>query len=190
MIHAEERNGLVVVRSPGGIGVGWADRPGADNRQFLVEVEVPQDGGTFHKKYVVGADELPFREYFGTAVDHLTVGVTVKEGMRVVAELLPLDAPPKDWPQFFKREGEQVHVTENYVSVPPALTITDEAGAVWTLGFTRAEKEQSPDGEYAFDVLRDGAKTGEIASRIERRHGKVRVFTRHGWRRWNGATFF
>lgn len=78
------------------------------------------------------------------------------------------------------RLGKSQHITENYVSVPPALTITDETGAVWTLG-VRASVA-SPRGEYAFHVLRNGLETGECASRIERRKGRVRIFTRSGWK--------
>lgn len=84
------------------------------------------------------------------------------------------------------RQGEQAYETENYVSVPPALHVTDEVGDRWTLGFLTAHKLQAPEGEYGFNVLRDGIDTGEIASRIECRNGKVRIFTRHGWKRWLG----
>ena len=87
---------------------------------------------------------------------------------------------------FMRRQGEQTHITENYVSSPPALTITDETGAVWVLGFRRGE---APKGEFAFNVLRDGQDTGEMASRIERRNGRIRIFTAAGWKRYNGFTF-
>ena len=80
---------------------------------------------------------------------------------------------------FMVRHGEQQHVTEDYVSVPPALTITDETGAIWTLGFRFGS---APRGEFAFNVLRNGQEVGEVASRIERRHGRVRVFTAQGWK--------
>ena len=86
---------------------------------------------------------------------------------------------------YMIREGEQHYVTESYVSVPPALIITDERGAIWTLGNTTAPKWQAPDGEFAFDVLRNGVDTGEVASRIERRNGRVRIFTRDGWKIMN-----
>lgn len=81
---------------------------------------------------------------------------------------------------------EQIHVTQEYVSSPPALVIVDEAGAVWTLGVTFGP---APRGEYAFPVLRNGHNTGEFASRIERRRGKIRIFTRAGYKLWNGRTF-
>ena len=90
---------------------------------------------------------------------------------------------------FMRLQGEQQYLTENYVSVPPALTILDEQGAVWTLGFNTAPRGKSPNGEFAFDVLRNGVDTGEIASRIERRGGKIRIFTRDGWKKWTGLTF-
>lgn len=83
---------------------------------------------------------------------------------------------------YMVRSGEQQHITESYVSVPPALTITDETGAIWTLGFRHGE---GPKGEFAFNVLRNGLEIGEIASRIERRKGRIRIFTRQGWKWWH-----
>jgi hypothetical protein len=79
------------------------------------------------------------------------------------------------------------HVTENYVSSPPALTIFDETGAIWCLD---NDLQPGPFGEYAFSVLRNGARMGAVASRIERRNGKIRVFTIDGWRQWTGKGFF
>jgi hypothetical protein len=84
--------------------------------------------------------------------------------------------------------GPQLHVTEDYVSSPPALTITDERGDLWVLGIP-IERERAPRGEYAFDVLRNGVPTGDKASRIERRGGRIRIFTEDGWKRWAGNTF-
>jgi hypothetical protein len=86
-------------------------------------------------------------------------------------------------------QGEQRHVTENYVSVPPALTITDEQGALWTIGFQTAPRAKSPNGEYAYPVLRNGIELGIFASRIERRNGRIRAFTAAGWMYWNGRDF-
>ena len=80
---------------------------------------------------------------------------------------------------FMVRHGEQQHITEEYVSVPPALTITDECGAIWTLGFRVGT---APRGEFAFNVLRNGLDTGEVASRIERHRGRIRLFTAQGWK--------
>jgi len=93
-----------------------------------------------------------------------------------VSIILPYMLPPK----------EPFHLTENYVSSPPALTIFDEAGAVWCLD---NDMQPGPHGEYAFSVLRNGVRTGEVASRIERRNGKIRVFTVKGWRCWTGRSF-
>jgi hypothetical protein len=87
---------------------------------------------------------------------------------------------------FMVRQGPQTHITESYVSSPPALTITDERGDVWVLGFNYGS---SPRGEFAFNVLRNGTETGEIASRIERRGGRIRIFTANGWKRWTGVSF-
>jgi hypothetical protein len=90
---------------------------------------------------------------------------------------------------WMKLQGEQKHITEHYVSSPPALHITDERGDVFVLGFSTGQRWQSPDGEFAFNVLRNGHETGEIASRIERRNQRIRIFTRDGWKRWNGKSF-
>ena len=49
---------------------------------------------------------------------------------------------------------EQTHITENYVSSPPALTIFDEAGRLFTLAMEF--DNNAPRGEYAFRVLADG----------------------------------
>lgn len=88
---------------------------------------------------------------------------------------------------YMKLQGEQRFQTENYVAIPPALIILDEMGAVWTLGLIRGH--DGPQGEYSFNVVRDGVDTGEFASRVERRGGRVRIFTRTGWKRWTGHTF-
>jgi hypothetical protein len=85
--------------------------------------------------------------------------------------------------------GPQTHITESYVSSPPALVITDERGARWCLGTEYARMDDSPNGEFAFNVVRNGMDTGMFASRIERRNGKIRIFTRDGWRIWNGRCF-
>lgn len=90
---------------------------------------------------------------------------------------------------FMVRQGEQLHITENYVSTPPALTITDEAGDLWCLGFNNAPHGRVPGGEFAYNVLKNGAETGEFASRIERRGGRISIFTADGWKRWTGASF-
>lgn len=85
------------------------------------------------------------------------------------------------------RQHEQVHISDAYVASPPALFIDDEAGLRWTLGM---DMRKGPRGEFEFDVQFNGCPTGEHASRIERRGGKVRIFTRTGWKHWNGRSFF
>jgi len=87
---------------------------------------------------------------------------------------------------FMVRHGEQTHVTEDYVSSPPALTITDERGDLWCLGFKGGRVQG---GEFAYSVLRNGVDTGEMANRIERRGGRIRIFTSDGWKRWTGTAF-
>jgi len=126
---------------------------------------------------------MPYRDQLDVNLDECMI--RVKEGETVLAEL---GAQPQGhlYQPWMVVQGEQGHVTENYISVPPALHLTDSAGQRWTFGFITAEKEQSPQGEFAFEVLRDGIGMGEIASRLELRNGVVRVFTRHGWKRWLG----
>lgn len=82
--------------------------------------------------------------------------------------------------------GPQNHITEPYVCSPPALVIMDESGVIWTLG---TEMGPAPRGEFAFSVLRNGFNTGEFASRIERRQGKISIFTRAGRKNWAGRGF-
>jgi len=94
----------------------------------------------------------------------------------------------KLFPFMLPRE-EQAYLTEHYVSVPPALTITDERNQVWTLGMQTAPRGKSPNGEFAFEVLMNGMEVGEIASRIERRGNRIRVFTETGWKHWRGSQF-
>ena len=89
--------------------------------------------------------------------------------------------------EWMKPRKEQVHITESGVSVPPALIITDETGAVWTLGYNPGR--DGPKGEFSYNVLRNGENTGAFASRIEMRGNKIRCFTRQGWRNWNGRSF-
>lgn len=84
---------------------------------------------------------------------------------------------------------EQQHITETSLSSPPALVITDIDGARWCLGLQYAKLDDSPRGEFAFNVLRDGVETGEYASRIERRRGRIQIFTRQGWKAWTGRGF-
>ena len=95
---------------------------------------------------------------------------------------------------YMRRPAAQTHITEPYVSSPPAVLIVDEAGDVWTLGLTMRRRQSrsggsAPNGEYAFNVLRNGINIGEFASRIERCTGRVRIFTNSGWKRWSGRMF-
>lgn len=86
---------------------------------------------------------------------------------------------------YMRRKGPQRYITEEYVSSPPALIITDETGAVWTLGFNGCINR----GEYEFDVLRNGYPVGERANRIERRGGRIRIFGPEGSKVWTGLSF-
>jgi len=88
-----------------------------------------------------------------------------------------------------RKPAQQQYITEEYVSSPPALLITDDCGDVWTLGTVYGRMSDAPDGEFAFNILRNGQDTGEFASRIERRHRRIRIFTRQGWKRWSGVQF-
>jgi hypothetical protein len=96
---------------------------------------------------------------------------------------------------YMYKPKQQTHITEEYVSSPPALHIFDEKGHVFTLA---TDEPPQPDlaarGEYTFAVNwsptgNQVINTGTWASRIERRHGKIRAFTRQGWRTWTGKSF-
>lgn len=87
---------------------------------------------------------------------------------------------------YMRLHGPQQFITEEYVSTPPALVVIDERANVWTLG---TDQGPGPAGEYAFSVLRNGVAVGEYASRIERRSGRIRIFSAVGWKRWNGNSF-
>jgi hypothetical protein len=91
--------------------------------------------------------------------------------------------------QFMLPELEQLHETLAYVSVPPALTITDESNTVWTLGFNSTGERGVSRGEFCYDVLRNGMPVGEFANRIERRGKHIRIFGPQGWKRWTGRSF-
>lgn len=87
---------------------------------------------------------------------------------------------------FMRPRGEHMPVTESSVSIPPALVIQDSEGALWTLGFDQGGWRT---GEYEYDVVRNGKKTGEKACRIEYRSGKVRIYGADRWRVWTGTRF-
>jgi len=72
--------------------------------------------------------------------------------------------------------------TESYVEIPPALLITDERGDAWTLGARYND-------DFEFTVLRNDIWTGEFASRIEYRGGRLRIFGKAGTRTWSGRSF-
>ena len=153
--------------------------------QSVFVVQIWRDGKMLNEKPIDASNN--FSSSIPPNVDMRQCGVRVcfPTGI-VIAELdVAVDEHPYRTPR-----AEQVHITDNYVSVPPALTITDEANSVWTLGLLAAPKHKCPEGEFAFAVLRNGFDTGEIASRIERRNGKVRIFTVEGWKKWTGNSFF
>jgi hypothetical protein len=90
----------------------------------------------------------------------------------------------------YQKKGHRTnYISEPYVSSPPAAFIVNEYGDMFTLGFESLRSQDCPNGEYAFDILKNGYPTGEYASRIERRNGKVRIFTRKGWKVYNGRSF-
>jgi len=88
---------------------------------------------------------------------------------------------------FMKPQGPHMPITEAYVCIPPALVIRDDEGSLWTLGFDQGSTWRT--GEYEYDVVRNGVKTGEHACRIEFRKRKVYIYGEAGWRCWNGRTF-
>ncbi len=89
-------------------------------------------------------------------------------------------------------------ITDNYVSSPPAAWVVDSAGTVFELGTLRyvdprasfhQKYSTDPRGEFAFNVLVNSVDSGEFASRIERRNGRVRIFTAERWKNWTGKSF-
>src|ERR1700678_1656094 len=81
--------------------------------------------------------------------------------------------------QVYRREDR----TESYVVCPPAFSITDDDGAIFTMGFDYVEHPF----HYEFMVLRNDVPTGQFAERIEytRRaggSGTVRLFGKDGIR--------
>src|SRR6266536_1205057 len=89
---------------------------------------------------------------------------------------------------FMRPPGPHWPITEPYVSIPPALVIHDNEGAIWTLGFDYDEREWRT-GRYEYDIVRNGQKTGEFGRIIEFRRGQVKIWGAEGWRAWNGRCF-
>jgi hypothetical protein len=181
--HEVQQNGIAIVRTPTGIGVGSQMAPEDQLYNAVLTIEVEYDGRLVKREPFVPSFNPVWRDYIH-GLDMLRCVVRVKFADVVVAELDRPDAPLP----WMVLQGEQRHITEHYVSVPPALHITDERGDVFTLGFSSSP--EAPRGEFAFDVLHNGKSTGVIASRIERRNGKVRAFTKSGWQVWNGRFWF
>lgn len=77
---------------------------------------------------------------------------------------------------------ERQNKSENYVTVPPALLITDSDGAAWTLGRMFRNPHR---GEFEFSVMRNDVDTGELAKRIEYRAGVVWIFGSTGWKHFS-----
>jgi hypothetical protein len=98
--------------------------------------------------------------------------------------------------EFMRPQAPSMPITEAYVSIPPALWIRDDEGALWTLGFDYSETEWRS-GRYEYDVVRNGRKTGEFARQIEFRKPPgnnnsprvVRIWGAEGWKSWNGRQF-
>lgn len=70
--------------------------------------------------------------------------------------------------------------TESYVEIPPAYIITESNGATWTLGSNYVQRGWI----FEFSVMRNDVDTGEMASKIVYRGGKVKIFGAEGWRIW------
>ena len=90
---------------------------------------------------------------------------------------------------YMKKGYRQEVITEAYVASPPAAYIITYAGNVFTLVFVYQEERDRPIGNYAFNVLVNGFETGEFATFIEKRQGKVRIKVKNGWKIWNGKSF-
>ncbi len=90
---------------------------------------------------------------------------------------------------YMKKGYTKEFITDMYVSSPPAAYIVDERGNVFTLGFKYQEERDSPKGHYSFNILINGKDTGQYGTHIERRNGKIRVFTKYGFKIWNGNCF-
>jgi hypothetical protein len=94
---------------------------------------------------------------------------------------------------FMRRQHPSQPQTETAVTIPPALWIRDEEGALWTLGFDYDEVAWKS-GKYEYDVVRNGVVTGQFARTIECRANlfntrEVRIWGADGWRTWRNGRF-
>lgn len=176
--HLEE-TGIRITASPGGFKIQAADQ--WDYTPLVIEV---YRAGLLVKSATLTTDTMG--DFLGD-INPAECGIRILDttGFVLASMEVEIDRFP-----FMRPNGEQKHITENYVAVPPALTITDELGAIWTLGMITAPEHKAPAGEFAFAVLRNGIDTGEVASRIERRNGRIKIFTCKGWKSWTGSNFF
>ena len=92
---------------------------------------------------------------------------------------------------YMRPQTQPRPASDGYVSSPPALFIVDEFGKVFALAeeFGTVWDGNKSMGEFVFRVLVNGNKSGYFASRIEMRRGKVRIFTKSGWKDWTGKEF-
>jgi hypothetical protein len=95
------------------------------------------------------------------------------------------DFPPDYKLDFMQQvDPERIPRSEPYVTSPPALWVRDADGSVFTLGFDHGGWST---GEFEYEIVWNGHKTGEFACRIEYRGGIVRIYGRAGWRTWSTA---
>lgn len=82
----------------------------------------------------------------------------------------------------FERENR----TDRDVEIPPAMLITDETGAMWSIGTVY---QLGRDGEFEWNVIRNDRDTGEFASKVVYRKGRVSIYGQGNRKIWNGRTF-
>lgn len=83
--------------------------------------------------------------------------------------------------RIFGIRHERANPSETYVCIPPAFSIHDSQGGVWSFG----TEYSLHNGEYEFNVLRNDVDMDEVAKRIEMRNGVVRIFGHYGWKHWS-----
>ena len=115
-----EKNDVLIVRTPVAVAVATRD---AIPRTLTVEL--------IHQGMIIKREEFnsfqPWKESID-GIDMLRCGVRVMENNVLLAALESPDIP--HWmSSFMVRQGEQVHITESYISIPPALLITDSVAA-------------------------------------------------------------